>query len=398
MDKLKVGVLGLRRGRTYVNNFLALDNCVLVGAADQFEMHREAMREQIEAAGGKVVNEFEQLLDLKPDAVMVASNARVHAAHSIQAMEAGCHVLSEIPTGFYEHELVELRDAVERTGKLYMAAENSCFLDFLRYWRKWLVDGKLGEVSLAHCEYVHYLPQTLKLPDGGCLSPSEAEAEGRTDLKPVWRADQPPIQYLTHDLGPLLEVFDDRAVLVTCMSAPTYAKEAPLRSDGQIAVFKTAQGRIIQCTVTLNTHVPAGHRYRIFGTKGGAEHSSYEKVCRAAFGHTEPHPDWVWTKLGSVAQGEDTSTGHGGVDIKVARAFANAILEGKSSPIDIYRGIDYTLPGIVAARSADQGGVPLEIPDLRPEPFAGTRFWDHVPLPEHAELDDVRRDPPPRES
>jgi len=33
-------------------------------------------------------------------------------------------------------------------------------------------------------------------------------------VRPVWRADQPPIQYLTHDLGPLLEVLDDRVVSV----------------------------------------------------------------------------------------------------------------------------------------------------------------------------------------
>ena len=397
MTRLKVGILGLGRGRTYLSNFLQLDNVILVGAADRYELRRAPQRDKIEAAGGRLVNEFEDLLALKPDAVMIATNGRVHADHSIHALEAGCHVLCEIPTSFTEEELVRLRDTVERTGKLYMVAENSCFMDFLRYWRKWLLEGKFGDVSCAHCEYVHYLPQTLVLPDGRVLSPSEAEAEGRSDGIPTWRADQPPIQYLTHDLGPLFEVLDDRAVSVVCMSSPTHCKEAPLRSDGQTAVFKTEKGRIIQCTVTLNTRVPPGHRYRIFGTDGGAEWFAYEKQCRVAFGDGDIHDGWTWTKVGAAAEDDDTTTGHGGVDIKVARAFVHAVLAGKTSPIDVYRGIDYTLPGIIAARSAEQGGMPLPIPDLRDRPFSGTRFWEHVPLPENSELEHVRVDPAARQ-
>jgi hypothetical protein len=51
-------------------------------------------------------------------------------------------------------------------------------------------------------------------------------------------------------------------------------------------------------------------------------------------------------------------------------------------PIDVYRMSDITLPGIIAARSAELGGQPLTVPDIRREPFAGTNFWEHVGLPE----------------
>ena len=400
MEKLKVGILGLRRGMTYLHNFLHLDNCVIIGAADRLPGRRENARKMIEEAGAKtrLVGEFEELLDMKPDAVMVATNARVHADHAIQALDAGCHVVSEIPAAFTEDELIRLRDTVERTGKMYMCGENYAFLDFMRYWRKWYLEGKFGEISCTHCEYVHYLPDSLTLPDGRCLSPSEAEAEGLADQAvPVWRADQPPIQYLTHDLGPALELLDDRAGSVTCMESAWWCKEAPLRSDAQIGLFKTARGNLIQCMVTLNTRVPSSHRFRILGTEGGAEWFSHEKTCRVFFGDREERAGWVRTKLGIAAQEDDTSTGHGGVDLKVARAFTNAILEGRDSPVDVYRGIEYTLPGIIAARSAEQGGVPLEIPDLRREPFTGTRLWDHFRLPENADIDRLRMDNAPKD-
>ena len=101
-----------------------------------------------------------------------------------------------------------------------MFAENTCFWDFFRYFRKWIVDGQFGKISIAEGEYLHYLPNTLRTPDGTPLTPTQAKSQDLTDAEPIWRADQPPIQYLTHDLGPLLEVLDDHCVSVACRSAP----------------------------------------------------------------------------------------------------------------------------------------------------------------------------------
>ena len=88
------------------------------------------------------------------------------------------------------------------------------------------------------------------------------------------------------------------------------------------------------------------------------------------------------TSQSGGSQGDDTSGGHGGSDIKVAWHFTQSILENRPAPIDVYRAIEYTLPGILAARSADLEGHPIAIPDLRTEPFTGTHFWDTLGLPE----------------
>ena len=55
---------------------------------------------------------------------------------------------------------------------------------------------------------------------------------------------------------------------------------------------------------------------------------------------------------------------------------------GAPAPIDVYRAIEYTLPGILANRSAELGGAPIAIPDLRRRPFERSTFWDTVPLPD----------------
>ena len=384
MDKLRIGILGLGRGITHLKNFLTLPEAEVIGACDRFPMLRERAQQPIADADATtpVLAEFDELLALKPDAIMVATNGKLQVEHACQALTAGCHVLSEVPGAYTQQECMRLRETVEYTGKTYMLAENTCYWDFFRYFRKWVAEDRFGPISIAEGEYIHHLPATLLRPDGTRLSPTAARAAGHSDVRPIWRADQPPIQYLTHDLGPLLEVLDDRCVSVSCRSAPFRSTDAPLRSDGQIALFQTAKGALIKIMVTLNTRRPSEHRYRIFGIEGGAEWFSYEKAARRFSRGADHKQGWEVVPIGLGAHGDDTSAGHGGADLKVARHFTTSVLNGEPAPIDIYRAIEYALPGILANKSAELDGAPVPIPDFRPTPFTHTRFWDSLGTPD----------------
>ncbi|MCD6359676.1 MAG: Gfo/Idh/MocA family oxidoreductase [Armatimonadetes bacterium] len=385
MDRIKVGILGLRRGLSHLRNFLNTDEAVVIGAADRIQQWRERAAGVIaehEGADVKLVSEFEELLEMQPDAVAIASNGRQQAAHAIQAMEAGCHVISEVPGAFSQEEIVHIALTSERTGKQYMLAENSAFLNFLRYWRKWIIEGRFGAISLADGEYLHYLPWSMVDADGNQYTPTQVREEGIEGVRPLWRADQPPIGYLTHDLGPLLEVLDDRVVSVNCVEGPWWQKEAPLRSDGQYALFKTARGRLIRILVTLNTRRPGAHNYRLFGTEGSVEWYSHEGFCRRLDKDREEKEGWERVDIGTARTDVDVASGHGGTDIWTAITFSRALVAGRRVPIDVYRMADYTLPGILANRSAELGGAAVHVPDIRREPFEHTEFWDHVGLPD----------------
>lgn len=198
----------------------------------------------------------------------------------------------------------------------------------------------------------------------------------------LWCADQPPIQYLTHDLGPLLEVLDDRVVSVACREGPWWQTQTPLRSDGQIALFQTAAGRLIKITVTLSTRRPGAHNYRLFGTLGSAEWYSHEGFCRILDLDRGERDGWECVPIGTARPDQDKSVGHGGTDIWTAHYFTQAILEDRPVPIDVHRMCDYSVPGILAARSAELGGQPISVPDIRTGPRGQTEFWQHVDLPE----------------
>ena len=47
------------------------------------------------------------------------------------------------------------------------------------------------------------------------------------------------------------------------------------------------------------------------------------------------------------------------------QAFVDAIVEDKEPPIDVYRALDYSVPGLCAHLSAEQGGKLVEVPNFR---------------------------------
>jgi hypothetical protein len=62
-------------------------------------------------------------------------------------------------------------------------------------------------------------------------------------------------------------------------------------------------------------------------------------------------------------------SGHGGGDYITARMFVECIREGKQPehPFDIYSAVNMSSVGILAHRSALEGGKPYEIPDFTKE-------------------------------
>ena len=60
-----------------------------------------------------------------------------------------------------------------------------------------------------------------------------------------------------------------------------------------------------------------------------------------------------------------TAVTHYHIQKKRRAEFIAAIRAGQPPPIDVYRALDYTVPGLISEQSIAQGGVPLPIPDFR---------------------------------
>lgn len=62
---------------------------------------------------------------------------------------------------------------------------------------------------------------------------------------------------------------------------------------------------------------------------------------------------------------EALHAGHGGGDYFIVGDFMAAIRSGQAPPIDVYRALDYTVPGLISEQSIAAGGAPLPVPDFR---------------------------------
>lgn len=382
MDEVRIGIVGMGRGSGHLLRLLRVPGARVVACADRIEERRERAAELAGDGAVELFVEYEEMLERTDlDAVVVSTNGLLQGRHAIMALEAGCHVFSEIPGANTREELHRVIAAVEQSGKRYMLAENACFWDFLRYWRKWLVEGRFGAISAADAEYLHFLPTSMITRAGERLTPAQAQEQGIGDALWTWRAAEPPIKYCTHDLGPLLEVMDDRVVSVSCRSGPNRQTQSPLRPDLQIALMQTAKGALVRIHIALDTCQPSTHNFRLFGTHGSAEWFRYENEGRLLPRDRHFREGWLRADIRSARPGAETG-GHGGADIQTVTHFIECLLAGREMPIDHWRMADYALPGIVAAESAELGGQPIGVPDVRTGPREPTRFWEHVGLPE----------------
>ena len=351
MQPLRIGVLGLVRGLTFARQFQALPDTQTTVVCDRDdERLRTAM---VELGGGvEAVSSYDELLECDIDAVVVAGEAPDHVAQVCQALESGRHVLSEVPAGMSLESCRRLVETVRRTGLKYMLAENCWYWGYIREYQRLVESGRLGDVLYAECEYIHDVRDLCVNADGA----------------PTWRARLNPACYLTHDLGPVLEILDDRCVSVCGLSS------APALGEGfapaaTVAIFRTAKGRVIKFLGAFGMPRPSHHWFTIMGTQGSVEAprgtATRHLVHIEGENEAEAWSEEPWTTQRSDGPAEAMASGHGGADWFISREFADCVLNDTPSPIDVYRAMDYTVPGICAVESACNGGVPVAIPDLR---------------------------------
>jgi predicted dehydrogenase len=91
----------------------------------------------------------QMLAEIKPDAVVIATPNNVHKQLIFQALDAGCHVLSEKPLGMDYAETVEIYEYAKRSGKRHMMAFTYRYVPAMNYIRHLIHSGQLGEIRHA---------------------------------------------------------------------------------------------------------------------------------------------------------------------------------------------------------------------------------------------------------
>ena len=356
---VKLGVVGLKRGADVTINAAVLKNVKLCAACDHNPETLKDAKKRFEEAGildCVYYSDYDEMVKSDIDAVFVATEAVYHVPIVKKAMEAGKHVLSEIPTINTVEEAQELKKVVSAHPDLiYMAGENCCYWAFIDTWKKMREKGEFGEVVFAEAEYLH------------ATNPDDIKPENFP--KDHWRSYSPAIKYITHELGPLLYIMDDRCVSVTCFESDVVYNPYIDRKGVGMALIKTQKGAVIRILISFGAYTRMDHNYRVCGTRGHIETDRLKIYSKAhSFANLHSAPDG-WTQKTEIPvttayEGESTEGGHGGADRKMLADFISCIVENKKPILDVDFGINMTLPGVLAHESAVKGGVPIEIPQF----------------------------------
>jgi hypothetical protein len=119
--------------------------------------------------------------------------------------------------------------------------------------------------------------------------------------------------------------------------------------------------------VSLRGH---GTHYRIHGSSGLMETvrgTPELRILKEAIDNNGELLERRYVPDFPVYKEEAIRASHGGGDFFTNLYFGEAIRENKQPYLDVYRGIDMSIVGILAYRSALEGGVPLRVPDFRNE-------------------------------
>ena len=356
---VKLGVVGLKRGADVTINAIGMDNVRLCAACDHNPETLEQAKKRFEEKGlldCTYYSDYDEMLKSDIDAVYVATEAVYHVPIVKKAMEAGKHVLSEIPSINTVEEAYELKQIVaEHPDLIYMAGENCCYWAFIETWKAMREKGEFGEVVFAEAEYLH------------ATNPDDIKPENYSNGH--WRTYNPAIKYITHELGPLLYIMDDRCLSVTCFEPDVVYNPYVNRKGVGMALIKTQKGAVIRILISFDAYTDFDHNYRVCGTRGHIETDHLTGIDDAhSFANLHSVPDGFKKKteipITTVYEGESGDGGHGGADKKMLADFIACIIENKKPILDVDFGINMTLPGILAHESAVNGGMPIEIPQF----------------------------------
>lgn len=355
--KWRVGLVGIGRGSGYGRLLCEEPRCDVVACCDQNPESLERFGKTLALGDEGLFTDYEEFLNCGLDIVFLGTPIPVHAEQTVKAVEAGCHVLSEVTASDTLEGCGQIVEAVRRTGRSYMLAENCIYWHFVSQWQDMVQAGDLGRVLYAECEYLHPIPQLIYDKQAGADR---------------WRANRAPLHYCSHSLGPILTITGDRVVRACGLGKTRYLLpevEGAGGIDLQVALFQTEQGMTIKMLRTsLMPREPHIHYYSLYGTKG------YLETDRRG----PKGPGLKYVQGESPVTGEDIDVplsnpdlpesaragGHGTAEYSLLQAFLGALEQGTRMPIDEVRAMDLTVPGIVAHESSKRDGEWLEVPSF----------------------------------
>ena len=336
---------------------------------------------------------LDALCGMDVDAIAVITQHHLHGPQAVQALRAGKHVYSAVPSAITIDEMRNLVAAVEDTGLVYMIGETSYYYPCTIYCRKQHDAGAFGHVVYSEAEYYHDYEH------------------GMYDVAKWRHGDEwekyfgmPPLFYPTHSTSMITSVTGARVTHVSGMGFVDrhpdnlYAREDNVWKNpfsNETMLCRMSDGSTARISEFRRVGHPGTVGMRMYGTD-----ASYEEQVNSRTWVTKSRKTCVdlreqlackdvpladaGEQMAKVTSNDGTHrsvssvhdvarlprefaglpNGHNGSHQFLVDDFITACVSGKTPPNNVWEAARYLLPGLVGHESALQGGVLMEVPDL----------------------------------
>ncbi len=360
---------------------------------------------------------LDELCDMDVDAVAVITQHHLHGPQAVQALKAGKHVYSAVPSAISMEEITKLVKTVEEIGNIYMIGETSYYYPCTIFCREKFRNGAFGEIVYAEGEYMHDYQH------------------GLIDVY-KWRYGDdwkqkfgiPPMFYPTHSTSMIVSVTGAYVTHVCGMGVPDQREHRwPPKSEEEAAyrlgnyyaredaywknpfsnetmLCKMSDGSVARINEFRRVGHPGTCGMSIYGTDG-----SYEQQTGATgTGHSSKAGIWLNKNLNErvdvsgllacegvpanelkgnmdkVNSADGThegasklhdlsrlpkefiglANGHAGSHQFMVDDFVRACVSGKTPPNNVWDAARYLIPGLIAHESAMNGSMLMEVRDF----------------------------------
>ncbi|MBQ9415634.1 MAG: Gfo/Idh/MocA family oxidoreductase [Clostridia bacterium] len=151
-DIVRIGIIGcggIANGK-HMPSLKRLPNVKMVAFCDLIEERALKARADYGTPDCAVYTDYKKLLEDKTiDVVHVCTPNRSHSFITVDALEAGKHVMCEKPMAINSEEAKKMLDAAKRTGKKLTIGYQSRQRDDAQYMKKECLAGTFGEIYYA---------------------------------------------------------------------------------------------------------------------------------------------------------------------------------------------------------------------------------------------------------
>ena len=330
------------------------------------------------------------LCDSNVDAIAIFTQNDRHGPQALQALEAGKHVYSAVPSAITVEEITALVRKVEETGLIYQIGETSYYYPCAIYCRNQYDAGAFGRIVFSEAQYFHDFDH------------------GLYDVK-KWRfgdewehyAGIPPLYYPTHSLSLVVSV---TGAHVTHVSAHGVVDEhedglftesnayANVFSD-ETVLCKMSDGSSTRINEFRRIGHPGEVSMSMFGTEGSYEEQvdsqiwvtkkrgEFERLnellsCTTSEVEDETSDgvvggDWIYRGESQVHPVDELpreymtlNNGHKGSHKFLVHEFVTSVSEGTTPKNNVWQAARYLIPGLIGHESAKAGAELMEVPDL----------------------------------